>query len=163
MRKLETFVNEKLKITKGSTSGPTVPDLIAILESKYKEDYKSKCKQISEYLKNDSDLPVAELKDSENGLKVLARKYQNNYDTFLYVSEDFICYGTWNDKYSINWSRFSDVVRNYYINDNGRAGFKNFAVTDKELSESSGVYIITESNELLEQINYLIQKSEPVA
>lgn len=163
MRKLEEFVTEKLKISKGSISGSKTPDLIAILTSKYKEDYKSKCQQISEYLKNDSDLPVAELKDSENGLKKLARKYQNSYDTFLYVSEDFICYGTWDDKYSINWSRFNDVVRNYYINENERAGFKNFAVTDKELSESSGVYIITENKELLEQIDYLIQKSEPVA
>lgn len=163
MRKLETFVNEKLKITKGPTSGPTVPDLIAILESKDIYEYKSRCKQLLEYLKNDSYLPVAELKDSENGLKKLARKYQNSSDTFLYVLENFICYGTWDDKYSMYWSRFNDVVRNYYINENERVGFKNFAANDKEISELGEVYIITENKELLEQINYLIQKSEPVA
>ena len=44
MRKLETFVNEKLRITKSS-----VPNLIAIIESKDKNDYEKK--QQEEYMK----------------------------------------------------------------------------------------------------------------
>ena len=47
---LETFVNEKLKVTKSSA----VPDLISFLESKTKKEFESKCKQLLEYLKNDS-------------------------------------------------------------------------------------------------------------
>ena len=55
MRKLETYVNEKLKVTKSSA----VPDLISFLESKDKEEFDPKCKQLLEYLKNDSNLPIA--------------------------------------------------------------------------------------------------------
>ena len=152
MRKLETFVNEKLRVTKG----PTVPDLIAIVESKDRKEFQSRCKQLSEYLNNDSDLPLAELKDWQNGLKKLARKYKTSYDTFLWCFQDFIIYGTWDDMYNVYWSRIKEGVKNY--NDGG--GFSDFSTNDAEISESGGVYIITENKELLEQIDILKQKSE---
>lgn len=154
MRKLETFVNEKLRVTKSSV----VPDLVALVESKDKKDYESRRQQLLEYLKNDSDLPVAELIDWQNGLMKLAKKYQRGYDTFLWIQYGFICYGTWDDMYSVYWSRLKRGVRNYI---NGGEGFKDFACNAKELTESKGVFIITENKELLEQIDILIQKSEP--
>ena len=154
MRKLETFVNEKLRVTKG----PTVPDLIAIVESKDRKEFQSRCKQLSEYLNNDSDLPLAELKDWQNGLKKLARKYKTSYDTFLWVFQDVIIYGTWDDIYNVYWSRIKEGVKNY--NDGG-SGFKDFACNDQELTESKGVYIITEDTEFMEQIDILKQKSDP--
>ena len=155
MRKLETFVNEKLRITKGSV----VPDLIALIETKDKKDYKYRCQQLLEYVKNDSELPIAEIVDWQNGLKKLARKYQRGNDTFLWVQEDFIFYGTWDDMYSLYWSRLKKGIRNYI---NGGEGFKDFACNDKELIESKGVFIITENKEFMEQIDYLKQKSEPL-
>lgn len=154
MRKLETFVNEKLRITKSSV----VPNLIALIESKDRKEFQSRCKQLSEYLNNDSDLPLAELKDWQNGLKKLARKYKTSYDTFLWVLQDFIIYGTWDDMYNVYWSRIKEGVKNY--NDGG-GGFKDFACNEQELTESKGVYIITENKELLEQIDILKQKSDP--
>ena len=68
---LETFVNEKLKVTKSSA----VPDLISFLESKTKKEFEPKCKQLLEYLKNDSNLPTAELEVRESGFKQLLREY----------------------------------------------------------------------------------------
>lgn len=157
MRKLETYVNEKLRVTKGPKGGPIVPDLIAILESKDIEEYESRCQQLLEYLKNDSNLPVAELKDSENSFMKLARKYQKSNDTFLFVLETFIYYGTWDNRYSMDWSNFNNSVRNII----DKKGFSDFVTYDKEIYESGGVYIITENTELLEQIDYLIEKAEP--
>lgn len=58
MRKLETYVNEKLRVAKSAF----IPDLIAIVESKDRNEFNSRCERLSEYLKNDSDLPIAELK-----------------------------------------------------------------------------------------------------
>lgn len=153
MRKLETFVNEKLKVTKASD----VPNLIAILESEDKKEFDSRCQELSEYLKNDSNLPIAILIDWENGLKKLARKYQRGYDTFLWVFQNFIAYGTWDEMYSVYWSRINTRVKNYI---NGGDGFKDFACNDKELIESKGVFVLTENNEFMEQIDILKQKSE---
>ena len=88
---LETFVNEKLKVTKSST----VPDLISFLESKTKKEFEPKCKQLLEYLKNDSNLPMAELEVRKTGFKQLLREYENGHDTFLWVTyPDGFFYGT---------------------------------------------------------------------
>lgn len=154
MRKLETFVNEKLRVTKSSV----VPDLIALIESKDKNDFESRLQQLLEYLKNDSELPIAEMVDWQKCLKRLARKYQRGYDTFLWVLNDFMCYGTWDDMYSVHWSKLRKSVRNYI---NGGEGFKDFGCNDIEIYENGGVYIITENKELLEQIDILKQKSDP--
>lgn len=154
MRNLETFVNEKLRVTKGSG----IPDLTTILECTDKEEYNLYCKNLIEYLKNDSDLPVAELIDWQNGLKKLARKYKNSYDTFLWVLRDFICYGTWDEMYSVYWSRIKKGTKNYII---GGEGFKDFACNDQELIQSKGVFILTENKEFMDQIEILKQKSEP--
>jgi len=154
MRKLEVFVNEKLKVTKSSG----IPDLIALLESTNKEEYKLHCENLIEYLKNDSDLPVAELIDWQNGLKRLARKYKNSYDTFLWVLGEFVCYGTWDEMYSIYWSILKNGTKNYVI---GGEGFNDFACNDQELSTTGGVYILTENKEFMEQTEILKQKSVP--
>lgn len=154
MRKLETFVNEKLRVTKSSG----IPDLTAIIESTNKEEYKLQCKNLIEYMKNDSDLPVAELIDWQNGLKKLARKYKNSYDTFLWVLDDYICYGTWDEMYSVYWSRLKKGTKNYIV---GGDGFKDFACNDQELMQSKGIFILTENKEFMEQIDILKQKSEP--
>lgn len=153
MRKLETFVNEKLRVTKSS-----VPNLVALIESKDKTEYTFRLQQLLDYLKNDNDLHIAELIDWHSGLKKLARKYQRGYDTFLWILNDFMCYGTWDDMYSVHWSRLKRGVRNYI---NGGDGFKDFACNDKEISENGGVYIIIDNKEFMEQIDYLKQKSEP--
>lgn len=153
MRKLETFVNEKLRVSKSSG----VPDLIALIESKDKTEYTSRLQQLLEYLKNDSALHIAEMINWHSGLKKLAKKYQKGYDTFLWIQNDFMSYGTWDDVYSVHWSRLRKGVRNYIIRGEG---FKDFACNDKELIESKGVFIITENKEFMEQIDYLKQKSE---
>ena len=64
MRKLETYVNEKLRVAKSAF----IPDLIAIVESKDRNEFNSRCELLSEYLKNDSDLPTAELKNLKKNL-----------------------------------------------------------------------------------------------
>ena len=156
MRKLETYVNEKLKVT----NNIYVPDLSALLESKNMREFNSRCEQLSEYLKNDSDLPIAELEYLKGGPKKLSKKYENTYDTFLWVKSDRrIFYGTWNTAYSIRWSAVNNIAKCY---DAGVNGFKEFLFYDKELSESGGIYIITENKELMKQIDYLIRKSELV-
>lgn len=154
MRKLETFVNEKLRVTKSSG----IPDLTAIIKCTNKEEYKLQCENLIEYLKNDSDLPLAELKDWQNGLKKLARKYENSYDTFLWVMDDYICYGTWDEMYSVYWSRLKKGTKNYIV---GGDGFKDFTCNDQEIIQSKGVFILTENKEFMEQIDILKQKSEP--
>jgi len=156
MRKLNDFIIEKLKISNGPKVGIPAPDLIAILKSKNYEDYESRCQQLIEYLKNDSDLPVAELIDWKNGNKKISRKYQNSNDTFLCVFETFIFYGTWDNKYSTYWSSLSNGVKNLFDGD----GFSDFSTNDKEISESGGVYIITENEELTSQLDYLIEMAE---
>ena len=150
---LETFVNEKLKVTKSST----VPDLISFLESKTKKEFEPKCKQLLEYLKNDSDLPMAELKVLKTGFKQLLREYENGHDTFLWVNNRLMQYGTWDELYSLYWSRANNSIRNY---NSGVEGFKNFLCYDDERSYSKGVFVITENKELMKQIDYLMRKAE---
>lgn len=157
MRKLETYVNEKLRVTKGIAT----PSLIDLLEAKDESEFDSTCKQLLEYLNNYSNLPIAELEGYKNSFKKLSRKYENTYDTFLWVyqsNHDFsIFYGTWDDIYSIYWSKANNRTINYDVR--GVGGFKEFTFNDQEISESGGVYVITENSELVEQIDYLIQKA----
>ena len=153
MRKLETYVNEKLKVTKSSS----VPTLISILESTDRKEYTLQCEKLLEYLKYDIDLPVAELKDKHNYLKWLDGKYKNGNDTFLWIG-DVIFYGTWNDMYSMSWST-QFKVRNYK---NGRDGFKDFVCNDNEIIKSKGVFIITENDVLMEQIDILNKKADHI-
>ena len=156
MRKLETFVNEKLRITNRLIDRSKTPDLKAILNSKDAIDYESRCKQLIDYLNNESNLPVAELIDWNNGLKRISRKYQNTDDIFLCVFETFIFYGTWDNKYSTYWSSLNNSVRNLIDGD----GFSDFSTNDNEISESGGIYIITENKELVKHIDYLIENAE---
>ena len=154
MRKLEKYVNEKLKVT----NGIYVPDLSALLNSKNIGEFNSRYEQLSEYLKNDSDLPIAELEYIKGGPKQLSKKYGNTNDTFLWVRKDrHIFYGTWDTAYSIRWSGINNAAKCYDI---AIYGFKEFLFYDKDLSESGGVFVITENDELMEQIDYLTRKSE---
>ena len=153
---LETFVNEKLKVTKSSS----VPDLISFLESKTKKEFEPKIKQLLEYLKNDSNLPMAELEVRETGFKQLLREYENDHDTFLWVTyPDGFFYGTWNNTYAMVYSNIRNSIKNY--SSSVIKGFKDLVFDNKEISESGGIYIITENKELMKQINYLMQKAEP--
>ena len=153
---LETFVNEKLRVTKGSG----IPNLISFLESKDKKEFESKCKQLLEYLKNDSGLPMAELEVRKTGFKQLLREYENDHDTFLWVDyPDGFFYGTWDDTYCMTYSTVKNSVKNY--TSSVIKGFKDLVFNNEEISKSGGVYIITENSELMKQIDYLIQKAEP--
>ena len=155
MRKLETYVNEKLKVTKRSD----VPDLISFLESKDKEEFDHKCKQLLEYLKNDSNLPIAEVEYWKNGFSRLSRKYKNMYDTFLKVSyPDGFFYGTWDDTYGITYSKIKNGIKNFIST---IKGFKELVFDNATISESEEVYIITKNKELMKQINYLMEKADP--
>ena len=159
MRNLETFVNEKLRVAKSSF----IPDLIDILESKDIKEYESKCEQLLDYLNNYSNLPIAELEGYKNSFKELSRKYENTDDTFLWVYQSNhifrIFYGTWDDIYSMCWFKANNRIMNYDIR-LGVGGFKEFTFNDQEISESGGVFIITENAELMEQIDYLIKNTE---
>ena len=155
MRKLEAFVNEKLRVTKASG----VPSLISILESTNIKEYNLQCENLRKYLIDDSDLPIAELKGYRNDLKSLDTKYQNGNDTFLWVGE-IIFYGTWDDMHSMYWSSSTNGVKIHHIN---YEGFKNFVCNDQEIMQSKGVFIITENDDLMEQIDILMKKSEPNA
>ncbi len=153
MRKLETFVNEKLRVT--NTSG--IPSLISILESTNRKEYDSQCENLLAYLKDESGLPIAELDNWDNNYKKLERKYQNADDTFLWVRGRLIHYGTWDKMYNMYWSRLIDGVKNYHIENKG---FKDFACADQEIMESKGVFIITGNEELMRQIDVLMKKSD---
>ena len=153
MRKLETYINEKLKVTKGSG----VPNVISILEFVNREEFNLQLKKLLEYLKDDSDLPIADLEDGQNGYKKLDMKYQNRNDTFLWVENTLIYYGTWDESYSTYWSKNNNIVKTIT---NGREGFKDFICTDREIMQSKGVFIITENKELLKQIDILKKKAE---
>ena len=155
MRKLEEFVIEKLKVTKGSG----VPNLISIIESSNKEEFNLQLKKLLEYLKDDSDLPIADLEDDQNGYKKLDMQYQNRNDTFLWVDNRIIYYGTWDESYSTYWSRNNNIVKTIT---NGREGFKDFVCTDREIMQCKGVFIITENEELMKQIDILKKKAELV-
>ena len=153
MRKLETYLNEKLRVVKGSF----IPDLIAIAESKTKQEFDSKYKRLLDYLKNDSDLPIAELEVSAGGFKKLLREYENSYDTFLAIIEDTIFFGEWGNAGYVSWDDNKgciEIVKLAY-------GFSAFVTTDAEISKYGGVYIITENSELMKQIDILKKKAEP--
>lgn len=155
MIKLETYVNEKLRVVKGSF----IPDLITIAESKTKQEFDSKYKLLLDYLKNDSDLPIAELEVSTGGFKKLLREYENSYDTFLAIIEDTIFFGEWGNADYVSWDDNKghiEIVKLAY-------GFSAFATTDVEISKYGGVYIITENSEFMKQINILKKKAEPYA
>ena len=153
MRKLETYVNEKLKVTKGSG----IPNLISFLESKTEKEFDSKCEQLLEYLKNDSDLPIAELQVRRVGFKEISVKYENRYDTFLVVADEGIFYGTWDIVYYVTWNN----KKGYVENGSYGYGFSRYTMSDREISDYVGVFIITENEVLMEQIDYLIKNAEP--
>lgn len=155
MRKLETYVNEKLRVAKSAF----IPVLIAIVESKDRNEFNSRCERLSEYLKNDSDLPMAELEVRKTGFKQLLREYENGHDTFLWVTyPDGFFYGTWDDAYCMTYSTIKNGVKNY--TSSIIKGFKDLVFDNEEIYKSGGVYIITENKELMKQINYLMQKAE---
>ena len=155
MIKLETYVNEKLKVTKSSG----IPNLISFLESKTKQEFDSKYKRLLDYLKNDSDLPIAELENWKNGIIRLSRKYENSNDTFLWVDYSTgVFYGTYDDVYGIIYSKLKPGIINYTSH---IKGFKDVLLDDKDISASGGVFIITENEVLMEQIDYLIKNAEP--
>ena len=155
MIKLETYVNEKLKVTKSSG----IPNLISFLESKTKQEFDSKYKRLLDYLKNDSDLPIAELENWKNGIIRLSRKYENSNDTFLWVDYSTgVFYGTYDDVYGIIYSKLKPGIINYTSH---VKGFKDVLLDDKDISASGGIFIITENEVLMEQIDYLIKNAEP--
>ena len=154
MRKLETYVNEKLKVTKNSS----VPDLSALLESKNIKEFNLQLINLLEYLKDDSNLPIADLEEVHDDLKKLDEKYQNGNDTFLWVTDKLMQYGTWDELYSVYWSRANNSIRNY---NSGVEGFKSFLCYYNEMPYSKGVFILTENKELMEQIDILKKKAEP--
>ena len=153
MRKLETYVNEKLKVTKRSS----VPDLIALLESKNIKEFNLQLINLLEYLKDNSNLPIADLEEVHDDLKKLDEKYQNGNDTFLWVTDKLMQYGTWDELYSVYWSRANNSIRNY---NSGVEGFKSFLCYYNEISYSKGVFILTENKELMKQIDILKKKAE---
>ena len=152
MRKLETYINEKLKVTKGSG----VPNLLSILDSTNREEFALQCENLLVYLKDNSYLPIAELDGYQNDLKILDVKYQNGNDTFLWVRDNLIYYGTWDKMYCMHWSRLIKGVKNYIIEGEG---FNNFTCNDREIIQSKGVFIITENVDLMEQIDALMKKA----
>ena len=152
MRKLETYVNEKLKVTKNST----IPDLIALLKSTDEKEFDSRCEQLLEYLKNDSGLPIAELQVCRGGFKEISVKYENGYDTFLVVVDEGIFYGTWDIVHYVSWNNLKGSVENGSY----EYGFNRFTMSDREISDYVGIFIITENKELLKQINYLAQNAK---
>ena len=153
MRKLETYVNEKLKVTKSSS----VPDLSVLLESKNIKEFNLQLINLLEYLKDASNLPVADLEEVHDDLKKLDEKYQNGNDTFLWVTDKLMQYGTWDELYSVYWSRANNSIRNY---NSGVEGFKSFLCYYNEISYSKGVFILTENKELMKQIDILKKKAE---
>ena len=110
MKKLEEFVIEKLKVTKGSG----VPSLISILDSTNKEEFMLQCENLLAYLKDDSGSPIAELDNWDNDYMKLERKYQNTDDTFLWVRGSLIHYGTW-DKTVLNVMKYNSTVSGIFI------------------------------------------------
>ena len=130
------------------------------MESKNIKEYESKCLQLIEDLKDDSDLPIAELDGYQNDFKILAAKYKNGNDTFLWVRNNFIYYGTWDESYSVYWSRNNNIVKTIT---NGREGFKDFVCTDREIMQSKGVFIITENDDLMKQIDILKKNAELIS
>ena len=149
MIKLETYVNEKLRVTKGIAT----PSLIALLEAKNEAEFDSRCEQLLEYLKNDSDLPIAELQVRRDGLKRISVKYENGYDMFLVVVDEGIFYGTWDIVHYVSWNNLKGHVENGSY----KYGFSRYTMSDREISDYVGVFIITENDELMKQIDYLIQ------
>lgn len=152
MRKLEEFVIEKLRVTKSSRE----IDLVDLTECKTIKEYESKCLQLIEYLKDDSDLPIAELEEFKPGLKRLSLKYKDTYDTFLWIMEWNVVYGTWDNVYTIRWSKNFNKVKTYNTSIDG---FKEFGFNNQDISESGGIFVITENDDLMEQIDTLIKKS----
>ena len=155
MKKLETYINEKLRVTKGSG----VPNLLSMLESTNREEFNLQLKNLLEYLKDDSDLPIADLEDGQNGDKTLGMKYQNGNDTFLWVTDKLMRYGTWNEMYSVYWANANNHVNCI----NGIEGFKYFSCYYTELQYSKGVFIITKNKELMRQIDILKKKAELIS
>ena len=133
--------------------------MLSILESTNVEEFKLQLRNLLEYLKNDSDLPIADLEEVQNDLKRLDEKYQNRNDTFLWITDKLMRYGTWDELYSICWQRVNNSIRNYHSN-NGIEGFKYFLYYDGEMPYSKGVFIITENKELMKQIDTLKKKAE---
>lgn len=155
MRKLETYINEKLRVTKSSRE----IDLVDLVECKTIKEYESKCLQLIEYLKDDSDSPIAELEEFKPGLKRLSLKYKDTYDTFLWITEWNIVYGTWDNVYNIRWSKNFNKVKNY---NTGIDGFKEFGFNNLDISKSGGVFIITENDDLMEQIYILMKRADTI-
>ena len=153
MRKLEEFVIEKLKVTKGSG----IPNLLSILESTNREEFNLQLINLLECLKDDSNLPIADLEEVHDDLKKLDEKYQNGNDTFLWITDKLMQYGTWDELYSVYWSRANNSIRNY---NSGVEGFKSFLCYYTERLYSKGVFILTENKELMKQIDILKKKAE---
>ena len=101
-------------------------------------------------------MPIAELQVRRGGFKEISTKYENRYDTFLVVVDEGIFYGTWDIVHYLSWNN----LKGYVENGSYEYGFSRFTMSDREISDYVGVFIITENKELLEQINYLAQNAK---
>ena len=89
------------------------------------------------------------------------KKYGNGDDTFLYVQpNERVFFGVWDNMYVIRWFK-NDNAAKCYVTD--EFGFNELSFDYQELSESEGVFIITENEELMKQIDYASQTSETIA
>ena len=60
--------------------------------------------------------------------------------------------------YGLTYSTIKNGIKNY--TSSVIKGFKELIFDNEDISESDEVYIITKNKELMEQIDYLIQKAE---
>ena len=98
----------------------------------------------------------SELEEFKPGLKSLSSKYKNTYNTFLWILHWNVVYGTWDNVYSIRWSKNFNKVKNYNTSIDG---FKEFGFNNQDISESGGIFVITENDDLMEQFDTLIKTS----
>ena len=151
MRKLETFVNEKLKV-----SNKYVGDfnLVDFVNCDNLIEYEALLETLRKEIKENATL--APIKQGYDKLYTVVDSGKNLIYIFINKRAFFI--GTYDNMYYV----FADHrTKRIIVNTEGNYGFKNFSMNDDEMNQWGGVYILpeyleTSYNELIEHAeNYM--------
>lgn len=151
MKQFNKYIFEKLKITSSDSDNNFLLD---VFNSKSPDEFKRTKDILLNYI-NDNCFDAKLVKRNYHEY-ILDPSLENNNDTYIYVGEKAVTFGTYKEAFILHYSTYFESTEVAHEEE----GFAGFITTAKKLIESIGVFIVTNEYSLLDQIEQLKTESE---
>lgn len=151
MKQFNKYIFEKLKIASSDTVNNFLLD---VFNSKSPNEFKRTKDILLNYI-NDNCFD-AKLVNRNYHEYILDPSLENNNDTYIYVGEKGVTFGTFRDAFVLYYSNYYESVKVLHEEE----GFASFVTTGKKLIADMGVFIVNNEYSLLEQIEQLKSEAE---